>query len=244
MIQRRTQTESYWRDQFSLTTEDASHLYERILDAGKPLPTEALAQAAIERHCRKEERLIEAELSKGHVYQPEDQYGVGEHIIFPALDYVLGTVVGTRPGRNPDYGEFTVIQVEFEGDDDIREFASALQGEHKLNRDEGDGGVLVSDDLRAPAELYEAYRALVDAKLIPFLDEHAEFVSFRDHWFLKGLLFEINIGHLNIAEALIEIKAMPLPTAELSKELDLPREVSSEVKFFSLNCGSRGGCPV
>jgi hypothetical protein len=235
VIQRRTQTESYWRDQLSPTTEDASLLYERILDAAKPLPMEALTKAVIERHCRKEERLIEAELSKGRVYQPRDRYDVGEYIIFPALDYALGKVVGTRLGRNPDYGEFTVVQVVFAGDDDVREFASGLEGAHKLNGGEGGGAMLGGGDLLPPEELYERYGALVETKLIPFLEGHADFVSFGGQWFLRGLLVEIGIGHLNIAEALIEIRAMPLSGSELAKEIGLPQEVSPEVKLFSLS---------
>jgi len=235
VIQRRTQTENYWREQFSLTTEDASLLYERILDAAKPVVAEVLAKAVIERHCRKEERLIEAELSKGRVYQPQDRYDVGEHIIFPALNYVLGKVVGARPGRNPDYGEFTVLQVALAGDEEVREFASGLKGVHKLNREEGDGGMLVGGDLRLPEELYEQYGALVETKLVPFLHSHGEFVSFREQWFLGGLLVAIGVGPLNIAEALIEIRAMPLPGADLAKEIGLPQEVAPEVKLFSLN---------
>jgi hypothetical protein len=60
-------------------------------------------------------------------------------------------------------------------------------------------------------------------------------VSFRDEWFLKGLLADIHEGHLNIAEAMLDVKGMPLPAQELLQELDLPTEISPSAQVFSLN---------
>ncbi len=234
MIQRRTQTDAYWQ-QFEPTSEDASRLYELILDEGTPVSMATLAQAVIERRCREEERLIEAELSKGRVYQPKEHYGVGEQIIFPALNYVLGTVIDTRSGRNPDYGEFTVLQVDFRDEDDIREFASELEGDHRLNREDSGLTLPEGQGLRSPAVLYEEYGSWVEEQLRPFLSEHESFVSYRDEWFLPGLMLEINVGHLHIAEALIEVRVMPLPTIEFLDELGLPKEVPEKVRRFSLN---------
>ncbi|MGD8515643.1 MAG: hypothetical protein PVG54_01655, partial [Anaerolineae bacterium] len=107
MIQRRTQTASYWQEQFEIGTRDITLMYDLILEKGKPVALDRLAMAVIDRHCRHEEGLVEAELSKGSAYQPQDPYEVGQQIIFPALDYVLGTVTGTREGWNPEYGKFT-----------------------------------------------------------------------------------------------------------------------------------------
>jgi hypothetical protein len=234
VIQRRTQTETYWREQFELTSEDAGRLYDFVLDTGKPVSTATLAQFLIDQRCRQEERIIEAELSKGFVYQPAETYESGQQIIFPALDYALGTVVGTRPGRNPDYGDFTVIQVEFE-DDDVREFASELHGEHKLNRGDGDENLLGVQDLRPAHDLYASYGVSMEPKLVRFLHTHDEFVEFGDEWFLRGLLAEIGPGRLNIAEALIDVHAMPLPTSDIVAELDLPAEVPESIRLLSLS---------
>ena len=138
MIQRRTQTGTYWQQQFTLSGKDVQFVLDLILDAGRPMGEALLARRLIERHVKQEEETIRAELSKGVVYQPQNTYPAGEDLIFPALDYAHGTVVGTRLGRNPDYGEFTVIQVRFDGENDIREFASDLRGEHALQRGDDD----------------------------------------------------------------------------------------------------------
>jgi hypothetical protein len=68
------------------------------------------------------------------------------------------------------------------------------------------------------------------------LSKHGEFTQFGEEWFLKDLLADIQPGHLHIAEALLEIKSMPLPTQELLPDLDLPSELPEEIQLLSLNC--------
>jgi hypothetical protein len=210
-------------------------MYDLILEKGKPVALDRLAMAVIDRHCRHEEGLVEAELSKGSAYQPQDPYEVGQQIIFPALDYVLGTVTGTREGWNPEHGKFTVIEVQFEDEEDVREFASELEGDHVLNHAASEGALLGSASLLSPAELYEPYGEIVEDEIVEALTHRPEFIPFGDEWFLKDLLVEISNGHLHLAEALIEIKSMPIPTADFLPDLDLPAEVSEEIRILSLN---------
>jgi len=233
VIQLRTQTEAYWRE-YALSGEDTSCIYELILEAARPVSTRTLVLAVIEARYLQEKRLVQAKLSKGAVYQPRDHYEVGQKLIFPVFNYALATVVGTRPGHNPDYGDLTVIQVQFEGQDEIREFASELHGQHRLNRQEGEEEWAVADSEQVAAELGERYGSLVEQKLVPALAARDEFVRVDDTWFLRDLLTPITEGHLNIAEALIDIKAMPLPAAELVSHLDLPAEVPEEIQLLSL----------
>jgi hypothetical protein len=74
VIQRKTQTDAYWREQFAVTSQDLGRLYDLLLDAGRPVATSVLARTLIEDHCRREETRIQAELKKGPVYQPQDSY--------------------------------------------------------------------------------------------------------------------------------------------------------------------------
>lgn len=240
MIQRKTQTAIYWQEQMAVSRQDLDYLYDRILDAAKPIPAAVLAQLLIDRQCRREEEMIQAELSKGPAYQPKDHYEVGMQLIFPAFDYVLGTVAGARPGRNPEYGDFTAIQVQFEGQAEIREFASDLHGEHRLNRKEGEGELPATGDLIPSAELYEQYGTFVERKLVTALKAHDSFVCYKDQWFLRDMLAKIHVGHLNIVEALIEIKSAPLLTTDLLAELGLPGEIPADIQTLSLNCALAG----
>ncbi|MCK4450038.1 MAG: hypothetical protein KAX26_05560, partial [Anaerolineae bacterium] len=123
--------------------------------------------------------------------------------------------------------------VRFEGQDETREFASKLDYLHKLNREEGE--LLEAEDLASPVELYDQHGSDVQRKLLERLRLSGEFASFRGEWFLKGLLAEIHEGHLNIAEAMLDLKGMPLPAQELLRELDLPAEIAPAAQVFSLN---------
>ena len=64
---------------------------------------------------------------------PTEAYEADQTLVFPALDFAVGTVTDVRPGINPEHGDFEVITVQFEGDAEIRrEFAASLQTPHRL----------------------------------------------------------------------------------------------------------------
>ncbi len=236
MIQRRTQTEAYWRTQFSVAPEDVTYVQDLVLDRGAPVGVDELAQALIEKHVRREEESIRRELSRGPVYQPKDAYKVGQQILFPALNYALGTVIDSRAGRSPDHGAFTVIKVQIEGEKKPREFASELEGAHALNLEEGAEDLQAGMNLLGAPELYGEFGEHVVEKLGQALAEREGLVAFGDEWFLQDLLVPISEGQLNIAEALIEIRGRPLQPGEFLDDLELPGEVSQQIRLLSLNC--------
>jgi hypothetical protein len=234
LTQRKTQTSTYWQEQFVVDTDDVEHLYSLLLEGNQPQPIENLALAVVQRHCQQEEMDIRAELQRGTLYQPKDSYKVGEQLVFPRFDYAAGTVVGQRSGHSPQYGDFKVIQVEFEGNGGVKEFAAAFPHSHSLNLDEGQS-LAEAEGLASPQELYESYQKPIHANLQAVLEKNDEFIKFRGYWFLKGLLVPIHDGHLNIAEAAIDINDKPLPVEALLKDLDLPADIPSETQAISLN---------
>lgn len=223
---RRTQTEEYWRDEFSVTDEDVEYLYTLFLEEGVPYSTAYLARRLMEKRCREEEEALQKAAEKGAIYQPKDSYVEGQRLRFPALGEAIGTVVGVRPGENPEYGQFSVIQVELEGAGGIKEFAADFQLPHRLNRDERQ---------LTPKELYRRYGRYLRGRLWERLEGHPEFVHFGDQWFLDGLMVEVHIGHLNIAEAMIDVAASPLPSEALLEEVDLGEDIPLAARAFSLN---------
>ena len=237
MMQLKTQTAEYWQENLVIGDQDLEHLYRVILENGVPQTLDQLTLAFMEWRCQGEEAAIKAELEKGKPYRPRDSYEVGQQIVFPALDYALATVTGIRPGYNPQYEPFQVIQVRFEGETRIREFAAGLSHPHKLNA-EGDSSALLVGRV-SPGQLYAAYGSQVRQRLEERLrtDDSLEFVNFRDQWFLHGLMPDIHVGYLNIAEAALEVRGTPLPPAELLKVLELPAD---SVQIFSLNYALKG----
>lgn len=231
MIQRKTQTSAYWQN-LSLSADDIEFLHNLLLDAEGPVPTRDLALALITEHCRREEAKLRAELARGTLYQPKKRYKVGEQVIFPVLNFRLGQVVEVRPGHNPEYGDFEVITVDFGPDRRQRAFAAGLSAPHKLNADIPD--LLVTGDLASPEKLLATTAASVPTILRHTLPNQPDFVSCEDRWMLRQLMAEVHVGHLNIAEAVIEMNGAALKTEELLAELGLPAEIKPEVLTFSL----------
>lgn len=240
MIQLKTQTVEYWQEDLVIDDQDLEYLYGLILESGAPRTLDQLTLALMEWRCQREEATIKAELEKGELYRPRDSYQVGQQIVFPALGYALATVTGVRPGYNPQYDPFKVLQVRFEGEEGIREFAAELDHPHRLNAEENGSALLVGKV--SPDQLYATYGSRVKQKLGGRLQTGGswEYVNFKDKWFLKGLMADIHVGHLNIAEAALEVKGAPLSTEELLKVLELSTDLDQSAQILSLNYALRG----
>jgi len=231
VIQRKTQTPEYWQS-FSLSTTDVEFLRTLLLDAERPLTTDEMARHLVTERIRREDSELRAELARGTIYQPQKQFTVGDKILFPQLDYRLGEVVELRAGENPEYGEFEVISVDFGTGKRQRSFAAGLTAPHKLNADAPD--ILKADAESSPEAVITGAARNLPSQLAEALAADDAFASFEDHWLPRDLLTEVHIGHLNIAEAIIEMNASALDTATLQKELDLPKEIGEEINAFSL----------
>lgn len=230
-MQRKTQTAEYWQN-FTLTSADVDFLHTVMLDAEQPMTSRELALAIIGERCRREETQLRGELSRGTVFQPKKRFQVGEKIIVPAFDFRLGEVIGVRPGQNPEYGAFEVITVDFGPDRRQRDLAAGLAAPHKLNVDTPD--LLAASDLASPEKLLVTIASPVTAALGAELASQAVFASFENRWLLRDLLAEVHVGHLNVAEAAIEVRGAPVDTTALVKELDLPAEIKPSILSFSI----------
>ncbi len=238
VLLRRTQTASFWRDQFRVTDEDLDFTHELILDAESPMTTSQLALRLIQEYQRRETARMESELKKGAVYQPKNLYDVGETLIFPAMDFLVGEVLETRSGQNPEHGAFDVIRVGFADTGETREFAANLQTGHRLN---GTNGQTTGDEeaLLSAEEIHSLYQNEIEESLLFTLMEgerNEDFVHIDDYWLLADMLAEVHVGHLNIAEALLEMQNRPMTPEELLPELDLQADdVSQPMQVISVN---------
>jgi len=215
-----------------LTEEDIDRIYNVLMEALAPVDTERLAWVVVEGRIKDEEKRLHEILSRGKVYHPREVYNIGDTLVFPALDYAVGTVVGKRAGYNPAYPEFQVIQVQLEGEKTPREFASGLEAPHRLN-DNGDSSPL-SGHVSAE-EIFDQYGHYVKKTLEQELARRSDdFVRIANGWFLRDSLAEINIGHLNIADAVMDIRREPVSLDDILAELDLPEEIPPEIQRLSL----------
>ena len=181
MIQAQTQTAEYWGVQFSITDSDIEQLYNRFLEVEKPQTIEQLTRVLFKHRVAEEIKSIRR-LTKGRlVYKPQNAYEVGDELVFPALDFLQGSVSAVRKGFNPEEGSFNVIAVEIKKK--TREFASEYDAPHPLNVDNGRD---VIDLLELDADaLYQQFGPLVVDTLYDVLSEHPDFIELSSLWFVE-----------------------------------------------------------
>ena len=157
-----------------------------------PLTEEELIPILIEERIRAErETLLAQQQSDSKGYLPKDRYQAGETLVFPALNWEKGKVVGMRPGVNPALGEFEVIMVEFENGVK-RQFAAGL-AEHALNQPLE---IALDDPMLNPANVIKTYGRELEGKLTAALKSDEDLVQIAGRWFPRALLVDVNVGHL------------------------------------------------
>ncbi|NWG34969.1 MAG: hypothetical protein HXY42_11025 [Chloroflexi bacterium] len=166
----------------------------------------------------------------GKVYAPRECYQTGDTLIFPALEWKRGTVTDVRAGNNPDLGEFDVLLVTLE-DGAERLFASRL-AVHALN----DITTATENDEFDLDAILRVHGNSLDKKLRETLYKDENIVRIAGRWFPRALLVDVNVGHLNLAEAVLDMSGgEPLPTSALLKDVALPDGVNPKLAEFSLN---------
>jgi hypothetical protein len=223
--------EDYWEN-FKHQEEDSESLYNYLLETEVPLTSEELVEALVrERIRRRKEEIERQRMAGGDLYQPKLSFQVDQKLIFPALSWKHGKVVQIRPGVNPETGEFQVIQVVFE-DGSQHEFASSLIS-HKLN----DPPKQIEEfNHLDPQTVIKIYGDDLLEELEEDLSTSPDFVRIAGRWFPRALLIDINVGHLNIAEAVLDMAGGgPLPTAALLEQIELPSDVNPKLLEFSMD---------
>ncbi len=223
--------EDYW-ETFELKDEDREFIYNYLLELETPLTSPELLSALVNDRIRQEKLAIEKQrTSGGEAYKPADTYRLDQDLVFPAFGWQHGKVTGIRPGQNPGIGEFQVIQVKFDNQE-TKEFASNLPN-HALNQPQE---MAVEDSSLDPVWVLNKYGDRLLQAIDADLNKNPEFVRIAGKWFSRALLVDINIGHLNLAEAILDMSAGgPLPTKALLEQVGLATNTNSKLVEFSLD---------
>ena len=226
-------SESYWTN-FEVKDDDIDFIINLLLEREVPLTSDEMASALVEqRLVQLEKEAQEAEQTEHAIYIPAETYKVGQVLAFSQLEFETGEVVGVREGNNPDLDSFSVIKVAFAGDGAEKEFASEL-ADHILNSPpEPDPEI---EELSKPETIMTRFGVFIIANLDESLDKVDDIVSIAGKWFPSALVAEITDGHLNLAEAVLDVEAGgPLPTADLLEHVELPKSLSTGLAEFSLD---------
>jgi hypothetical protein len=223
--------EDYW-ETFELKDEDREFIYNYLLEIETPLTSPELLSALVNERIRQEKLAIEKQrTSGGDIYIPEKTYQVDQDLVFPYFGWQHARVIGTRIGQNPDLGKFQVIQVKFDNQD-TKEFAANIE-QHILNQPQEIS--ILESSLNSDFVL-----ANYGDKLLQIIEsdltKNQEFVRIAGKWFPRALLVDINVGHLNLAEAILDMAGGgPLPTKALLEQVGLLTNTNSKLVEFSLD---------
>jgi hypothetical protein len=223
--------QNYW-DDFEVQNQDLEFLYNHLLEIETPLTPAELVKVLVSERIKKEKaQLISQQKSGGAIYLPKDKYKVGQNLQFPGLDWQKGQVVSIRPGVNPEIPQFEVIEVAFENGEK-RCFASAYE-DHILNQPLQ---INLADPQLDEKHVMQEYGDVLDQRLSEELESNPDLVRIAGKWFPRALLVDINTGHLNLVEAVLEVEGGgPLETHALMEQIDLPKDVNPKLNEFSLN---------
>ncbi len=226
-----TLQEDYWND-FKFTNQDLEFLYNHLLEIELPQTADELTRALISNRIEKSiQALINQKPSEGVRYQPGETYKVADVLVFPALGWKKGNISEIRKSNNPNLPSFDVLKVDFERAES-RLFAANFL-DHELNQplkvDENDPSL-------NPTAVFEKYGETITQEVSENLEAVSDLVRIAGRWFPRALLVDINVGHLNLVEAVLDMaNGGPLPTRALMEQIELPTDVNSKLTEFSLN---------
>ena len=220
----------YWTS-VQITPQDVEYLHSYLFDLETPLTARELVAVFVNERIRSERLAVQRRREAGgKTYLPKESYQVGDDLIFPALDWRHGKVTTVRPGVNPEIGEFDVLTVEMDSGSQ-RLFASNLP--HHVLNDQPD---TVQDDGFETESILQAHGRTLEKKIEAAFQRDDELVRIAGRWFPRALLVDVNVGHLNLAEAVLDMSGgEPLPTSALLKDVALPEGVNPKLAEFSLN---------
>lgn len=222
---------SYWQS-LDINKKDTEFLLTYLFELETPQTTKDLIIAlAAERIKFEQEAILKKRKGSGKIYLPKERYEVDDELAFPALGWDKGKVISAREGKNPAVEGFEVITVVME-DGNEHLFAMGVD-EHSLNQQddalEGDGDI----DLN---EVVSLYGPDLEVKLATALRAGDELVSIAGKWFPRALLVDVNIGHLNLAEAILDMsEGEPQEPSAIMKDIELPEGDNPSLTEFSLN---------
>ena len=220
----------YWTD-LQITRQDVEYLHNHLFELETPLTARELVAVFIDERVQVERRAMqERRQAGGKTYLPRESYQVGEGLVFPALNWKQGRVTAVRAGTNPEIGSFDVLTVDM-GNGAERLFAASLSA-HTLN----DEPVTVEEEGLDPESILKSHGTALEKKIETAFQTDDELVRIAGRWFPRALLVDVNVGHLNLAEAVLDMAGgEPLPTSALLKDVALPEGGNPKLSEFSLN---------
>lgn len=225
-----------WAGKLSISDDDLDYLTNLLLERETPLPLEELALALVEYRVRQTADTARKRYENVEIYRPSQTYKVGQKVMFTALNSDVGKVTAIRDGNNPEFADFRVISVKFDDSEVTRDFAAQLTAPHKLSEINSDDILMPGQFELDPQEILKNDRKRILDELRKKLQASDEIVAIASKWFPRSLMMDVNVGHLNLAEAVLDINdGDPLTTEEILEQMGGIGNAPESLQTFSLN---------
>ena len=223
--------QDYWT-QFTLQNDDLEFLYNHMLEIETPQTPIELVRALVDNRIKNEKKNLEKkQAAQGKIYLPKESYQPDEKIVLPQFDWREGRVLSVREGVNPDSAPFQVIEVELD-DHTVTQLAANFS-EHALNNPTS---TVSQDENLDVDEVIKSHGKSLLSSLNAELESNPDLVRIAGRWFPRSLLVDVNIGYLNLAEALLDMEeGGPMSTQAILEQIELPTDVNLKLTEFSLN---------
>lgn len=212
-----------------------------LLEKETPLSAIQLAKEIIAARERQRRQLREQQFQGTQIYRPRESYQIGDRLAFSNMDYATARVVGLRDGTSTDLSPIKIAAVEFENASSrlgpgVREFVIDYAAEHPLNDVAANphpsqlAAEFTVDDILNDPDV-NIVEQVNDA-----LERNPDLVRISGTWFVRDLMIEIDIGHLHLAEAVLDMhEGGPLPPELILQEIGGVGDAPLPLQVFSLN---------
>lgn len=231
----------HWAHNFSISSEDIDHITNLLLEKETPMSSAQLATVLVEMRVEEQQTKLKEQYEGTKVYQPSASYEVGDRLLFPFMDNETATVTDIRDGNSPDEAVFRVAAVDFDNSrlnvsSRQREFAIDFEGDHPLNDADANQHPAMTVNEYSVEEIINDPNTTIIQQVDKALTRNQDLVRIAGTWFVRDLMLEIDIGHMHLAEAVLDMNGGgPMPTAQILTEIGGLGDAPESLQVFSMN---------
>lgn len=231
----------HWARDMKVTAKDIEYITNLLLEKETPMSSTQLAIELVNKRIEEDRAEVQARYEGTKVYQPSGKFTVGDRLMFSTMEYATASVLEVREGANEIYGDFRVIAVEF---DDTqfnlpnrnREFAVEYHGDHVLNEEGANLHPADTDEELTAEKILRDPNVKIIRQVEDALIKNKDLVRIAGTWFVRDLMIEIDIGHLHLAEAVLDMNGGgPMTTADILEQMGGLGTSPESLQIFSMN---------
>lgn len=231
----------HWAYNFSINSDDIDHITNLLLEKETPMSSAQLATILIQQRIEEQQAQLEQQYEGTRVYRPSQTYEVGDRLLFSVMNNATATVTDIRDGRSSDATAFKVAAVEFDNKkynlpSREREFVVEYGEEHPLNNLDENQHPAMSVDEFSVEDILDDPKTTIIKQVNDALTKNPDLVRIAGTWFVRDLMLEVDIGHMHLAEAVLDMNGGgPMLTAKVLEEMGGLGDAPESLQIFSMN---------